>query len=459
MTLPIPHRDAHLTVPIGNGEHAVFASTTPAAHPPRKRGLGLLLAAGISLLAFGAGGVGVFAAYVPVDAAVVAPGTIAFETNRKRVQHPEGGIIRDIAVREGQRVREGDILFRLEPLQAEVNLTILQNQIAVAEAQIARLEAEIAGKSELVLPYNVRASAAGRAAALEEQAQLEQRQASLRGQTGIAESRVRQTMDQINGAARERDAVQQQQRLIETELVGVRKLFELNLVARPRLSALERDQARLTGALGQLDAAISRLRGVADEGRREIAQLQQAARERASGEMRAARDRLNEARERGRSASAALARVEIRAPQSGVVQSLAVSTLGEVVQPAALLLEIAAEDEPLVIDARIAPRDIDGVIAGMNASVRLIALPGRLTPLTNGVVRSVSRDRIIDPSTREAHFLARVALKSETLPANVLPRLTAGMPVDVILPTEQRNLLDYMVRPLSDALARGLRER
>jgi HlyD family secretion protein len=438
---------------------ALFASTRPAAHPMRKRGVAVLLAAGCSLLVLGLGGVGVFAARVPVDAAVVALGTIAFETNRKRVQHPDGGIIRDIAVKEGQSVREGDVLFRLEPLQAEVNLVILRNQISVAEAQVARLDAEIAGRAALVVSDELRSSDAGRAAVLEEQQQLTQRGATLRGQIGIVESRIRQTADQIVGVSSERDAVQQQLRLLVVELADIRKLFELRLVARPRLALLERDEARLTGTLGQLDASVARLRGVVDEGRREIAQLQQSARERASGEMRAARDRLTEARERARSASAALARIEIRAPQSGVVQSLAVSTLGEVVQPGALLLEIAAEDEPLVVDARIAPRDIDGVLAGMPASLRLTALPGRLTPLAGGTVRSVSRDRIVDPATREAHFLARVMLDPSTLSPGVLPRLTAGMPVEVILPTEQRMLVDYMVRPLTDALARGLREK
>jgi HlyD family secretion protein len=440
-------------------EASVFVSTHPAAHPPRKRGVAVLLVAGCSLLALGVGGVSVFAARVPVDAAVVAPGTIAFETNRKRVQHPDGGIVREIAVTEGKNVREGDVLFRLEPLQAEVNLTILQNQISVAEAQVARLDAEIAGRAELVVSDELRASEVGRAAALEEQQQLAQRGASLRGQIGLVESRIRQTTDQAVGVSRERDAVQQQLRILVGELADIRKLFELRLVARPRLALLERDEARLVGSLGQLDATIARLRGVVDEGRREIAQLQQSARERASGEMRAARDRLSEARERARSASAALARIEIRAPQSGVVQSLAVSTLGEVVQPGALLLEIAAEDEPLVVDARIAPRDIDGVLAGMPASLRLTALPGRLTPLAGGTVRSVSRDRIVDPATREAHFLARVMLDPSTLSPGVLPRLTAGMPVEVILPTEQRMLVDYMVRPLTDALARGLREK
>ncbi len=429
-----------------------------AAPPPKPLSTRAPFVAGLACLIVGLGGFTLFAALAPVSTAAVAPGLIVSLSDRQKLQHLEGGTVREIRVREGDRVRAGQLLFRLEPLQAEVGAGIVDGQLAAVEAQEARLLAERDGAAGLTFPAGGQASPIVEDARSDQSRAFAERRASLEGQVSILESRIDQAGNQISGLAREREAGSAQLRLIDDELVGVRSLYERGLIPRPRLLALERERARLSGSIGRAEAEIARTRDLAEGARREILQVRQAFNEQVVKDLADTRQRLAELRGRSRAANDVLSRVQVRAPRAGVVQGLRVSTVGEVVQPGAVLLEIAPTDEALVVNARIRPQDVDGLSPGLEAQLRFVGLPAGTTPVARAQLETVSRDRLTDPVTGEAYFLARARLSPGALPGGVAERLTAGMPVDVIIPTQSRTLLSYLLRPLGNAFARGLRE-
>lgn len=430
----------------------------PTSAPPKPLSTRAPFVAGILCLVIGLGGFGLFAALAPMSAAVIAPGLISTLSDRKKVQHPEGGRVREILVREGQTVRQGQLLFRLEPLQAEVGAGILDDQLAAVEAQEARLLAERDNRPAPIFTNVSALSPVVEAARRDQMRAFAERRVSLEGQVSILQSRIDQAANQARGLARERDAASAQLNLIEDELTGVRSLYERGLIPRPRLLALERERARLAGSIGRGDADIARTRDAAEGARREILQARQAFDEQVVKDLADTRQQLAELRGRSRAANDVLSRVQVRAPAAGVVQGLRISTLGEVIEPGAILLEIAPTNEALVINARVRPQDVDGLAPGLEAQLRFVGLPSGTTPVARARLETVSRDRLTDPMTGEPYFLARVALVGSALPRGVSDRLTAGMPVDVIVPTRSRTLLSYLLKPLDDAVASGLRE-
>lgn len=428
-------------------------------HPAKYRSFGRPMLAGLAAVALGLGGFVTFSAMVPVASAVVASGVVANDTDRKKLQHLEGGIVREIRVREGETVREGAVLLRMEPLQAEVNAEILLSQIASAEALEARLIAERDGADRPRYPETAGESPAGRQARSDQDYQFTERRAALQGEIGVLEARLRQFEDQIAGYRREREAGEIQLKLIESELADARKLYEQRLIARPRLLSLEREQARLVGMIGQADANMARIRNAMEEEHREIGQVLRSFNEKVGEELRATRERLAELHEKAKAAREVLARVEIKAPSSGVVQDLKVSTIGQVVQAGDILLEIAPTEEELVVNARIRPQDVDGLLPEMDASLRFVGLPSRTTSLVQAHLISVSRDRLVDETTGEAYFLARARLAGNADASQLGTRIIAGMPVELIVPTRERTLISYLLEPLSDALVRAFREQ
>lgn len=427
--------------------------------PPRKQtSVRQPFMLGMWVLIIGLGGFLLFSLLVPVASAVVAPGVVSSETSLKKLQHAEGGTVREIRVREGQMVRKGQILFRLDPLQAKVNAEIVGSQVSANEALEARLLAEREGVSNPSFPGSLQTNATGLAAQADQISSFRERRASRDGQIAILQSRIAQAQNQISGLQREREAGVTQLKFIEDELVGLRSLFERGLVTKPRLSAVEREKARLSGSIGRSDSDIARTRDLIEQTKREIAQITQSFSEEVATELTGTRERLAELRQRSMAAQDVLDRVVVRAPYSGVVQGLTVSTVGEVVQPGAVLLEIAPSDDMLVVNGRVRPTDVDGLAPGMAASLRFSALPSRTTPVAEGKITSVSRDRLTDPMTGEAYFLVRVKMAPGALPQKLAERVTAGLPVDVIVPTEDRTMFSYLIRPLLDAFATGFRE-
>lgn len=406
-------------------------------------------------------GLGVWAAYARLDAAVVAPGTINVETNRKTVQHYEGGIVKEIHVREGQRVNEGDILFRLDPVQATASAEIHRNQLDTFIAINARLRAEQAELPNIEFPSDLTDRTSNHHIAsilLDQKRQFSERRASIQGQVGILEERILQLRREIQGLSVERDATSRQISKLRDELVGLRYLLAKELVQVNRVYALEREESRLEGVMGRSVADIAKAEGSISEARLQIQQIKQKFAEEVASSLAETRQKIAEVREKLNISEDIARRLEIIAPQTGMVQNLRVFTQGAVIRSGEALLDIVPEDEGLLIHAQVAPTDSAFVYPGQTAEIRLTAFPQREMPLVQGHIKSVSRDRLIDEASKQPYFLVQIAVDMKSVPEMVRGRLSAGMPADVIIPTGERTALDYIITPLIDRARKSMRE-
>ncbi|SDG62240.1 HlyD family type I secretion periplasmic adaptor subunit, partial [Thalassobaculum litoreum] len=274
----------------------------------------------------------------------------------------------------------------------------------------------------------------------------------------ILEQRIDQLQDQIDGLEIQRQSRFEQLEIFAQEVVGLRELYEKGYYPRTQVLAVERAMARLKGEAGSDDAEIARARNGVGEARTQIINLKQRFREDAITQLREVQANLADLKERMTVAKDVLRRVEIRAPQSGIAQNVKTHTIGGVVRAGETLLEIAPQGEELLVEARVSPSDIDGVTIGQSAEVRFSALNLRSTPSTFGVVRSVSGDRLTNEATGEPYFLARVEVSAEERAKLGDVKLSAGMPAEVLIQTGERTALQYLLKPLTDALARGLTE-
>lgn len=408
------------------------------------------------------GGAGVWAALARVDSAVVSHGAVADESHLQLVQHLEGGIIRTIETREGAEVREGDVLFRLDDTQALANRDLLQNQFDSLEATEARLRAELDRAPQIQFAPDLaarRASAPLRQILDDQRAVFTQRRASLEGQATILRNRQAILEDELEGLDRERASAEKQLDLISDELVGVRALAENGLVAKSRKNALEREKARLDGVLGRNDIDKSKVADNLQDIELQIRSQEQKFQEDAAASLEQIRQKVSEAADRLRVAEDALRRTILVAPRSGVVQNVKVTTIGQVLRPGEVLLEIAPLDDHLVVEARVQPVDADNIHDDMVAEVRFPSFHARTTPVVLGRVGAVSHDRLIDETTKQPYFLAQIALADTDLPLQMRGRLRAGMPADVIFSTGERTALDYLLQPLADAMHGSFREK
>lgn len=405
---------------------------------------------------------GGWAATAPLDSAVIAPGTMVAESNRKTLQHFEGGIVREIRVRDGQHVKEGDLLFRLDDVQARANLDLLQNQFDATRVLEARLTAERDFSDQLSFPSDILAkkNEPHVAQAIADQVNhFNERRASLVGQIEILESRVVQLEREAAGLGVELAALREQVQLIDEELVDMVMLLQQNLIQRPRVFAHKRERARIEGSVGRSEAEIAKAKNASAEMRLQIRQLRQKFAEEVSAQLTEVRQRLSDIGERTRVARDVLARTLIVAPQNGVVQGLRVFTIGAVVRAAEPLLEIAPDEDKFYVNAQIAPTDVDKIPPDAVTEVRFPSFPAATTPIISGRVKSTSRDRLIDEATRLPYFLVQVEVSVADVPPELRGRLHAGIPADVVIATGERTLLTYLVKPLTDRVNRSLREQ
>lgn len=405
---------------------------------------------------------GGWALLAQLDSAASAPGVVTVETSRKTVAHLEGGIVRKILVHEGQHVQEGTPLFRLDEVQSQANADMVRNQMAAALAQEARLVAERDRAPSISFPPELTAPDAGSAAAdaiADQSAQFEDRRASLTNQLSILEKKVNQYTVELEGLASEKEATQRQLKFIDEELGDLRGLLAKNLVPKSRVMSLEREKGRLEGLLGRSDAESSKARNGISEARLQMDQLQKKFSEDVNTALLDVRQKLADLRERVRVSSDVLKRTVVTAPRGGVVQNLKATTPGGVVRPGEALLEIVPDSDELVVNAQVNPADIDLLSPGMEAEVRFGAFHGRMLPILKGKIVSISRDRLVDEMTRQPYFLARVLVDNNQMPPDVRSKITAGMSVEVIIPTGERSVADYLIRPLQNRMRKAFREQ
>ncbi len=407
------------------------------------------------------GGLGGWAAMAPLDSAALAPGVLSVEGNRKSIQHLEGGIVAEIAVREGDRVAAGQSLVRLEETHARAALEQLQGRHYAALALEARLLAERDSLDAIVFPLALTAESDNQEVAeaiAGEQSIFDARRRSLEGQAAIIEQRIAQYQKEIEGLQGQIDAETSQLALIEKELAAHSKLAKQKLVGMQRLIELQRDRAEIRGSRARHVASIARVEQNITEQRLEILELDTARVNEVVESLREAQARKLDTAERIRAAEDVLARTHLRAALDGVVVDLRVHTVGGVVAPGETLMDIVPIDERLIVQAQVTPEDIDSVHAGLEAQVAITAFSRRNVPPIDGTVVSVSADRLTDSRTGQPFFLARIALPQDPYEGQQGLSLFPGMQAEVMIVTGERTALDYLIRPAMRSFGRALRE-
>jgi membrane fusion protein, type I secretion system len=432
-----------------------LASTTGRTYTRElKVGLRVLIAATVV-----AGG---WTALMPLAGAVVVPGNLVVQSNVKAIQHPTGGVVAEIPVRNGMRVNAGDLLLRLDATQAQASLQVVTKQLDEFRARSARLVAERDGLARPDLPDEL-APRIGEPAVknlLSAESTLFQARATSReSQKGLLRNRIGQLNEEIAGLDAQVGSKAKQIELIAGELTGVQDLYDKRLVPLPRLTALQREAARIEGERGQLISTIAETKAKISEAQLQIVRIDQDFRTDVVKELGEVRGKEAELVERAVAARDLLDRIEMRAPVTGLIHQLNVHTIGGVIRAGDTIMEVVPDSDDLQIEARLQPTDIDQVRVGQKAFTRFPAFNQRVTPEVAGVVSYVSADISRDQSTNANYFTVRVTLPDEERRRLAGLQLVSGMPAEVFMQTGSRTMLSYLFKPITDQLQRAFVER
>jgi HlyD family secretion protein len=421
-----------------------------------------LLIAGAIVTAFLTFGVGGWAASTEVAGAVIAQGRIIVESSVKKVQHPTGGVVGDLLVREGQHVKAGDIVLRLDSTQTLAGLDLVRQDIDELVARKARDEAERDDLASIAFPPDLLARRNdARVARLisEEQSLFAIRRAGREGQKSQLKEQIAQLAQESVGAVAEIDAKTKEMYWSKEELKGVQQLWDKKLVEFTKLTGLQRESARLDGERGRLQSSLAELRAKTSEINLKIEQVDQDARTELGKDLADIRGKLSELREKEISAQDQLKRIDLRAPQEGFVHQLAVHTVGGVVTASEPIMLIVPDGDALSIEARVDPNEIDQVHLGQPVIIRFPGLGQRTTPEIDGSVALVSADLSQDEKTGASYYMIRVSMPDEQVFRLGSVKLVPGMPVEVFLETTARTVLSFLLKPMRDQIDRAFREK
>lgn len=418
--------------------------------------------AGYALIAAFFGVAGAWAAFIRLDRAVISPGIVVTESSRKVVQHFEGGIVQAILVKDGQAVRAGDVLLRVDPVQSQASADLFRNQLDAALVLEARLRAEQDQTDALRLPAELAARRDEPALArmiADQAGEMAERRKTLQGQLALVEAKVTQLKTEISGLAIEKSSVEAQVGFIRQELEGLRSLHERNLIPLSRLLTMERERTRLEGVIGRSVAERAKAENAISEAGLQTTQLKQKLQEAVTAQLLETRQKIGELREKLVVAQDVFRRHEIRATHEGVIQALKVYAIGQVIRSGEPLMEIVPTTDRLVINVQFSPNDLETVRAGMRAEIKFPSFQARRTPTLFGTLATVSRDRLVDDGTKQPYFAGTVEIDEHELPAEVRHRLLAGLPAEVVVSAGERTALQYMFAPFFDAMGRAFHER
>ena len=413
---------------------------------------------GLAAIACLLAGLGI-GAWANIGGAVIAHGLVAVSSDTKKIQHPAGGVVREILVRNGSVVSGGDVLLILDETVNGANLAMVNKNLTELRLRKARLLAERDGAGQIVFPPQEElAPEIADNAQNGERALFETR----RGVNGSVKAqlrqRIQQTQDELVGLRGQLDAKVREIGLVATELKGAGELWSKNLIPISKYTALQREAVRLDGERGQLLANIALAKGKITETELRILQIDQDLSSDVGKELRETEYRINELVERKVAAEDQLRRTRILAPQAGIVHELAVHTVGGVIGPRDTIMLLVPQDEPLVAEVRIPPQDIDHVHADQEARLRFSAFDRSTTPDCEGKVTYVSADFSTDSRSGAAFYLARIEMKRQPESELGSLKLLPGMPVDAFIRTEDRSILSYLTKSMADQLRRALRD-
>ncbi|MBV1699619.1 MAG: HlyD family type I secretion periplasmic adaptor subunit [Hyphomicrobiales bacterium] len=417
---------------------------------------------GCAVVAFIGIGLGGWASTAEIAGALIAQGSLVVDSNVKKVQHPTGGVVGEVRVHDGDHVKAGDILIRLDETVTRANLAIVTKGLTELYARKARLGAERDGADAVAVPRELADQINNtdvQEALASERKLFELRRTARVGQKDQLRQRIKQLQEQIVGLAAQQDAKSKEMALIDKELQGVRDLYSKNLVQINRLTSLEREEARLQGERGQLVASAAEAKGKISETELQILNVDQEFTSDVAKELRETDSKIGEYVERKVTAEDQLRRTDIRAPQDGVVFQSTANTVGGVITAGDSIMLIVPETDTLLVEAKVEPRDIEQVKLGQPVVLRFSAFSMRTTPEINGTVVRIGADTSTDQRTGQSYYLVRISMTADEIKRLGHVKLTPGMPVEAFIQTGERTLISYLVKPLRDQLNRAFRER
>ncbi len=424
--------------------------------------LGRLVVASLGVVGALLIGFGGWAAATNIGSAVIASGTVVVDSNIKKVQHPTGGVVGEIRVKEGDTVSAGEVVVRLDETITRSNLLVITKQLDQISIRQARLKAEREDVPFTVPPDLERRLGEPEVKDMvqDERSLHQNRRSSREGQKSQLKERIIQLREEVKGLGGQQKAKEKEIELVKLELQGQKELWDKKLMAVTKYTATQREAARLEGELGAIISRIAQSKGKIAETELQMIQIDQDLRSEVSKELREIQAKDAELSERRVAAVDQLKRIDIRAPQSGVVHQLSVHTIGGTVSPNDVMMVIVPGNDILVIDARIAPQDIDHVKNAKVARIRFIAFNQRTTPEIDAVLQRVSADVTRDANGNVPPFYtARISLPPEALKQLGELKLVPGMPAEVQIKTGDRTALSYFVKPIQDQWERTFREQ
>ena len=419
----------------------------------RRLTLALLITLGL------VGGIGGWGAVASISSAIVAPGVIVVDGSDKKVQHPTGGVVGAILVKNGDSVRAGDVVARLDPTQARASLGIVTSQQTQLEARQYRLHAERDNAASFTVPeaFLTRSPEAPAIAASEIRL-FEARKSGMAGQKLQLNERIGQLHKEIEGLKAQLVAKESEVALMSDELERVQGMRAKNLVPVTRALTSERELTRLKGEHGMLVSSIAKAEGQISEIGVQILSLDQSMLTDTMKDLRDTETRLSELAERRNAAQDQLDRIDIRAPRSGIVHDMQIHTVGGVISPAETLMTIVPNDEKLAVEVRLAPTDRDQVHVGQAAVLRFSAFNQQTTPEFKGEITDIAAELTHEPQTGISYYTAHLFVTEDKREEAMNLKLVPGMPVETFMETGQRTALTYLLKPFRDQMARAFKE-
>lgn len=420
-----------------------------------------IIIAGLLVIAISIVGFGAWAAWVPLARGAHVVGQIVVDSSRKTIQHFEGGIVKEIRVQEGSRVNQGDVLLVLDETQALSSFKILTSRRVQEQVLEARLIAERDGARRIAWPQELASFANDpqvQAVVADQQALFEARRREMDGQIRAMSERVAQLRRQAEALTRQLEAQREQARLTSADVQAQKELQQKGFVSANRVRDFEREAARLKAEHAAREAEVAEVEAAIQATELQIIQTRQGFTRQVVTELQLSRARVAEVHQQVASAADIKARTTITAPVGGQVIGLSVHTVGGVVPPGRPILDIVPENDRLIVEARVRPVDADVVHADLPAEIRFSSLPPRQSPLLKGRVISVSSDTLSDAATRESYYLARIEVREGELAKLRNLTVVPGMPVEVLISSGERTLLDYLVAPIQALFERAMRE-